>query len=165
MIDISDKNIVLVGFMGSGKTTVSKELGKMLGRDVISTDAMIEKQEKAKIAEVFLEKGEPHFRQLERDIIIKISKKTKVIIDCGGGIILNPKNIEDLKKNGVVIFLSAPAEFLYEQIKDQTNRPLLNVENPLNRIKELLNQRMPLYKQAQYTIRSDRESIKEICDD
>jgi shikimate kinase len=156
------RNIILIGFMGSGKTQVSKSLGKILGIETISTDHLIEKREGRSISEIFAESGEEYFRSLERQIIIEVCQKEGVVIDCGGGVVMDPKNLIDLKESGITIYLSASAEFLYAQIQKSPNRPLLNVPDPLAKIKEMLKIRAPLYERADINIVSENNSIDQI---
>ena len=163
--NIHDKNIILIGFMGSGKSSSAQKLSKILKRKVISTDAMILKEEGRTIEEIFADSGESYFRDLERNLIKEISKKHNVIIDGGGGIVLNPDNIKDLKKNGIVLFLNASPESIYHDVKKQTQRPLLNVPDPLAKIRELLSSRLPLYKKAaDITIDADHKTVDEIVE-
>lgn len=158
------KNIVLVGFMGSGKSTVARQLAKLTGRKVISTDVLIVEQTGQAIRQIFEEKGEAYFRQLEKNVVAQAAAQEGVIIDCGGGVVLDPGNWAHLKKTGLVIYLSATPEFILEQIKGKKNRPLLNVANPLKAIKELLDQRQVLYAQADFTIASsDVAGIQDMC--
>lgn len=159
---MTQRNIVLIGFMGSGKSMTSKSLGQLLKRPVFSTDAIIEKKEGKSIPEIFAKKGEAYFRNLERVVVDELAGKQGVIIDCGGGVVLNPTSMTRLKKNGAVFFLHASAESVYAQIKHDKNRPLVNVVNPLERIRQLMEDRQPLYEQADYIINADFKTIEEI---
>ena len=156
-------NIILVGMMGSGKSFSSKRLGELLKMPFVSTDALIEEKEGQPIAEIFAKKGEAYFRNLEKEIVKDVSQKENIIIDCGGGVVLDPENITNLKKNGTMIYLAAPAEFLYEKIKNATHRPLLKGPDPLGKIKELLITRDPLYRKADVTLDTNNLTIEEIC--
>ena len=93
------KNIVLVGFMGAGKSVVAKNLGAILKRHVVSTDAMIVEREKRPITDIFKDSGEAYFRGVEKSVVEEVSKKNNLIVDCGGGVVLNQDNIDNLKKN------------------------------------------------------------------
>ncbi|HLF18101.1 MAG TPA: shikimate kinase [Candidatus Omnitrophota bacterium] len=156
-------NLVLIGLMGSGKTMVSKKLGQLLGKKVISTDGLIEEKEGCPISEIFKTSGESYFRRLEREAVTEIVGLDDVIIDCGGGIVLDQENIDRLKEKGCLLYLSAGPDFLYEKIKQQTNRPLLQVKDPKAKIKELLNERRHRYEQADITVVSEGKSIDQIC--
>jgi len=158
----AEKNIVFIGFMGSGKSLVSKELGGSINWEVLSTDSLIEEKEQKPIYQIFAEKGEPYFRQIECEIVQEAAQRKGIIIDCGGGVVLNPENIKALKANGFLVYLYASAEFIYGIVKDQKNRPLLNVENPLEEIKRLLKERKGLYGQADLEVCSENKSIEEI---
>jgi shikimate kinase len=154
------KNIVLIGFMGSGKSMVALELGKRLKRKVVATDDLIELREKRTIHDIFKSKGEAYFRDLEHAIITDISAQQGAIIDCGGGVVLQKENLKLLKDNGIVFYLEATPEVIYQRIKDEKHRPLLKSSDPLGCIKQLYNQRLPLYQQADYTIDANDASIE-----
>ena len=149
--------------MGAGKSAVSRKLSGLLKRELVSTDQLIEQREGKKIAEIFEKSGEAHFRKLEREIIIEVTKKKDAIIDCGGGIVLNKDNIKDLKENSVLICLSISPETVYQRIKHQKHRPLLEGQDPPQRIKELMNERSHLYSLADYTIATDEKSVDQVC--
>jgi shikimate kinase len=154
------KNIVLIGFMGSGKSTVARELGKRLKADVLASDALIEHKEGQTIHEIFESKGEDYFRDLEQGIIKDLALREGIVIDCGGGIVLRKDNLKNLKANGIVFYLQASPEVIYQRIKHEKHRPLLQVSDPLGRIKELYNQRLPLYNQADFTIDANGATIE-----
>lgn len=155
------KNIVLVGFMGTGKTTVGKNLAQLAGMKYISTDDIIVEREAMPIADIFSKKGEMYFRCLEKDVIREISNMDNVVIDTGGGVVTNPENVKNLKEKGVLVCLWSSPEDVYARTKKYTNRPLLNVEDPLKKIKELLEKRKPYYEQADYHINTSEVSIDE----
>ncbi len=157
------KNIVLIGFMGSGKSMVSNRLAEILRRDVVSIDTLIEKREKRSIPVIFKESGEAYFRAREREVVREVSARKSVIIDCGGGVVLDPANIRDLKRNGVVFFLCASAETIYQNIKGHEHRPLLNVPDPKAKIRELVKERKPLYEQADHTVETDHKTLDQVC--
>ena len=164
IIHMIKKNIVLIGFMGSGKSLTSNKLAGTLKRKVFSIDQLIEKREGRMIIEIFKDSGELYFRKVEKEVIKEVSRQSGIILDCGGGAVLDPENMTNLKKNGIVIYLSASPERIYANIKDQKHRPLLNVENPQARIAELLEQRKPYYEQADVTIDADKP-IDQIVED
>ncbi len=146
------KNIVLIGFMGSGKSMIARELARRLKRELIATDSLAETREGKSIHEIFKAKGEPYFRELEHNIIKEVSLSQGAIIDCGGGVVLHKENLNLLKANGIVFYLQATPEVIYERIKHEGHRPLLKVPDPLGCIKELYQQRLPLYNQAHHII-------------
>jgi len=130
-------NIVLTGMRGSGKTTLGKLLAKKLKMDFIDTDVVIEKSEKLTISQIIEQFGWEYFRKAEKECIKKISDEVKnSIISTGGGIILNNKNVLNLKENGLIIFINTPVEILSKRIHDTTKRPSLTGEN----VKEELQQ-------------------------
>ncbi|MCA9405163.1 MAG: shikimate kinase [Candidatus Omnitrophica bacterium] len=163
----SHSNIALTGFMGVGKSMVSKKLSTLLDRPVISTDAMVIERAGMPIADIFREYGEQHFRQLEAEVIQDIGKKTGVIIDCGGGILLNPENVTALKQHATLIYLKASPDCILENLQKTDGfkkRPLLDVDDPLAKIKTMMTERQAYYEQAQMTIDADFKTIDEITE-
>jgi len=152
-------NIVLIGFMGSGKSLVARTLHEKLGWPMFSTDNLIEEREKRSISEIFEKSGEAYFRRLEHEIVKGLSQKQNVIIDCGGGVVLNSDNIKLLKEKGVIFYLKASPEVIYERIKNEKHRPLLGAKDPLESIRNLINQRQPLYEQADYVVDANDKSV------
>ncbi len=140
------KNIILIGFMGSGKTTFGKKLSKILNKKFIDTDLYIEEAENMKITEIFEKKGEDYFRQKETETANMISLKQDLVVATGGGIIKNPSNMEKLKENGIVVYLQSTPENILNNIGKDNSRPLLQGNNKLGKIKTLLEQRLPLYE-------------------
>lgn len=161
----TDKNIVLIGFMASGKTLSSQELAKRLGRERVSTDEIITEREGRTIREIFAQSGEPYFRQLEKKLVEEISRRRDLVIDCGGGIVMNEESLNALKASGIVFFLEASPEAIYRRTKGMKNRPLLNVDNPLEKIKELLALRDPHYRKAHHVVDSNSDNIGKVVDD
>jgi len=143
---ISNQNIVLIGFMGCGKTTVGENLAFKLNYSFIDSDKEIQRQAAITISEIFELYGEDYFRQLENTTIKTICKFKRQVIATGGGTIKSKDNIDALKKEGIILYLKASAEHIYNNIKDDSSRPLLQCENKLERIKDLLSQRENLYE-------------------
>jgi shikimate kinase len=139
-------NIVLIGFMGSGKSCVAKRLSEKLNMPYVDADSIIEEEEKREISQIFAEDGEPYFREKEVEVIKRLSEKRGYIISTGGGCVLESENIENLKKRGRLFFLKTEPEAVYKRIKDDGSRPLLNLKDPLRRIRELLRVRTPIYE-------------------
>lgn len=159
-----NKNIVLIGFMGAGKSSVAQQLGLRLDRDVVATDKIITDIENRPIVDIFSNWGEDYFRALESKVVGDLARKGNLIIDCGGGVVLRLGNVNLLRKNGVLFYLSASPEEIYERVKNQTHRPLLNTEDPLSKIKELLEKRLPFYEQAvHYQIDTTGKEVDQIC--
>lgn len=158
------KNIVLTGFMGAGKSVTAKCLADALKTFLYSTDKLVEEKAGHPISEIFLQDGEGAFRRMEHEVILDLAKKHGAIIDCGGGVVLNPENMKALKKNGIIFYLSATPELVWERVKNQKHRPLLQVADPLAEIRRLLVQREPLYRQADHTIDTKGLTGQTTCD-
>ena len=158
------KNIVLIGFMGTGKTTVGKILAKKLGMNFVDVDELIEKTAGLKISAVFARFGEAYFRDIETEIIKSITKDSSQVIATGGGAVLRDENLNALKSNGVVFCLTASEELIFDRIKDNNERPLLQVENPKEKIRELLAKRMPRYMMADFIINTDGLTQEEVSE-
>ena len=165
MKNIGMKNIVLTGFMGTGKSEVSKELSKILGWKVIDIDTEIEKSQNMKITGIFKQFGEPGFRDIETETIKKLSKNKNVIISTGGGAVLRQENMDALRENGAVICLTAAPETILKRISNNNDRPLLQVEDPLKKIQELLKFRMPYYEKADIMIDTENNTPLEIAEE
>ncbi len=156
------RNIVLVGFMGTGKTKVALAVAEKLKLLYISADKLIEKEAGTSISEIFAKKGEAHFRKIEKKVIGDVSNIKNAVIDTGGGVVINPENVENLKKNGILICLWASPEVILKRTEKYFNRPLLKVERPLERIKKLLEIRKPFYERAGHHINTSGMSIEEV---
>ena len=161
-----DYNIMLIGFMGVGKTTVSKELAKELNMQEIDMDSYIVDHENMKIADIFAEYGEYYFRNVETDCLIEIQKKKGRIVSCGGGIVLRDENIMYMKDGGVIILLTATPETVYERVKYSTERPLLNGNMNVEYISGLMEQRSGRYeKVADIVVATDDREVSDIVDE
>ena len=156
------KNIVLVGFMGTGKTTIAKILSGKLGMKYISTDDMIKAGEKSSIADIFSKKGESYFRKIEKEAIRYVSGMDGVVVDAGGGVVIDAENIENLKKKGLLVCLSAAPEPVLERTKAYSHRPLLEGADPLSKIKELMESRKQFYKRADFCVDTGGKSPTEV---
>ncbi|HCJ67308.1 MAG TPA: shikimate kinase [Elusimicrobia bacterium] len=155
-------NIVLTGFMGSGKTVIGKELARKLKRKFVDTDGLIEKKSGLKIYQIFSSSGEPHFRRLESETIEKVTKEENLVIAVGGGAVLKDENMKNLEKNGIIINLKVKPEIVFARIKkDSVIRPLLQTADPLTRIKELLKQREPYYARCNFVFDVSELSVEE----
>lgn len=160
------KNIILIGFMGSGKTTVGYKLSYRLRTPVEDTDKLIERRENKTINEIFKEDGEPHFRQLETELLEEIKKRTySRIISVGGGTPMDSYNRQLLKECGTVIYLRAKPETVYERIKHDDTRPLLQCEDPMSKIRELMEKRKEAYEDcADMMIDTDELTLDEVVE-
>ena len=161
-----DLNIMLIGFMGTGKTSVSTKLSELLNMKIIDTDEYIELKENMKIDKIFSLYGEEYFRQCEKNALIELSKEKNTIISCGGGIILKDENIQIMKQQGIIILLTASAKNIYKRVKDSTTRPLLNNNMTIEHIDKLMESRKEKYlKAADIIINTDNKTIEEICNE
>jgi shikimate kinase len=159
------KNIILIGFMGSGKTTIAMKLSHRLKMDYISTDDLIEKREKATINEIFTKKGEDYFRDVESDIVRDACSMENVVIDMGGGVVLREINWENMKHSGPVICLTADEDVIMSRTKKYKHRPLLNVEDPKQKIRSLMTKRAPFYAKADHIIDTGKLTINQVVDE
>ena len=148
--------------MGTGKTAVGSELSKKIGWQFVDLDDLIELKEKKVIADIFAKEGEPYFRRLESRVLKEVSQETKFVVACGGGIVINPKNIETMKETGIVICLCASPEAILKRTAGYAHRPLLNVKDPKKQIELLLELRAPYYAQADKTIDTSKIPVKEV---
>jgi len=140
------KNLVLVGFMGTGKTAVGQRVAARLGLTFVDTDHLIEQRTGQSIAQIFETQGEPYFRKFERELVRELVARQGHVIATGGGIVLDPNNVRDFARTGVVICLGAEPAVIYERTRYAKHRPLLQETDPRRRIEELLHQRAPLYQ-------------------
>jgi shikimate kinase len=158
------RNIYLVGFMATGKTAAGKELARKKKWQFVDLDDLIELREKMAISDIFTKKGEPYFRIVEKQVLKDVAKEKKFVVACGGGIVIEEANIQTMKKTGMIICLTADVQAILKRTACFTRRPLLNVENPRERIETLLKLRAPYYAQADKAIDTSRLSIKEVVD-
>ncbi|MCK4777543.1 MAG: AAA family ATPase, partial [Actinomycetia bacterium] len=160
-----EKNIILTGFMGSGKTTVGKFISKKTGFKFIDTDELIEKKEKKKIVEIFNDKGEKYFRRLESKVVDEVSDLRNAVISCGGGLILNKVNIKKLKKSGTIFYLKVPEDELIERLKNVKDRPLIKYCDRKIKIKKLLKERENTYEESSdYIIKNGKIKLNKTAD-
>lgn len=158
-----NKNIVLIGFMGTGKSEVGKELAERLGYGFIDTDELIEEREGISISEIFDRYGEPYFRKIESEVIEEVSKKDKVVISTGGGAVIKQENRENLNRKGIMVCLTASPQVIHERTRSYDNRPLLKTDDPYKRIEGLLKEREPYYE-ADITIDTSKIETSEVVD-
>lgn len=158
-------NISLIGMMGSGKTCIGVLLAKLLNMSFVDTDEQIIKSEKTSINQIFAQKGETYFREIETATLKNILNFNNQIISTGGGIIKSDENLSLLKEKSVVFYLKASPDILFERIKNNKERPLLNVENMKDKIKTILQERISQYEKAQYIIVTDDKSPIEIANE
>ncbi len=142
-------NTALIGFMGAGKTAVARLLAEKLGKELVELDSLIENRAGKSIADIFRDDGEIAFRQLEIDVIKEVAGNKEQVIACGGGIVLNKINIDRLKEEAVVVYLTASAEVIQQRVSnDGVARPLLATDNKAPTIRQMLEFRQPFYERA-----------------
>ena len=161
-------NIILEGFMGSGKSTVSELLSDKLELELIDTDEAIEEAEGRKISEIFEQDGEEAFRDMETELMEMVISEhmRETVISLGGGLPVREKNRELLKRAGKVVYLRTSPETVYDRLKGDDTRPLLKSENPLARIKELQDKRGKIYEEAaDIIVDTDGKTPAEVADE
>ncbi|MBI5787789.1 MAG: shikimate kinase [Candidatus Schekmanbacteria bacterium] len=159
------KNVILTGFMATGKSAVGRVLAQRLGYKFIDTDNLIAEQAKKSIAQIFQDEGEAHFRCLETELLRQLENAQGLVIATGGGMILPEENFRRLKKLGPVICLTASPEVILARAKrGQTKRPLLNTPDPLEKITQLLEKRKPFYRLADFTVDTSGNNPAEAAD-
>jgi len=159
-------SITLVGFMGTGKTAVGKALAERLGKTFIELDPLIEQKAGKTIPEIFKGDGEIAFRELEIAVTKEVAGEKDVVIACGGGVVLNKINIDRLRQEAVIVYLTAsPGVILKRTLNDDEERPLLKVAEPTRTIKELLRFRRPFYERAaDITVNTSRLDIESVVE-
>ena len=159
-------NIALIGFMGAGKTAVGKALAEKLSKEFIELDALIEQKAGKSIPEIFQQDGEIAFRELEIEVIKEVSTNKNLVIACGGGIVLNKINIDRLKKESTIVYLTAPPRIILKRVSSEKGqRPLLEVDNPALTIRELIRFRKPFYERAaDITINTSKLDIDSVVE-
>ncbi|BDF33428.1 hypothetical protein CE91St62_14930 [Lachnospiraceae bacterium] len=161
-----DYNIVLIGFMGAGKTTVSDYLSTMFAMEIIEMDQVIADREEMSIPDIFATYGEEYFRNLETNLLIEMQSRKNTVISCGGGAALRERNVDEMKKNGRVVLLTASPETIYERVKDSDDRPVLNGRKNVEGISELMEQRREKYEAAaDIVINTDNKNVLQICEE
>lgn len=161
-----DYNIVLIGFMGAGKSTVSEYLSTVFAMDVVEMDQVIAEREGMSIPDIFATYGEEYFRNRETNLLKEMQLRKQAVISCGGGAALREENVAEMKKNGRVVLLTASPQTIYERVKDSTDRPILNGNNNIEFITELMEKRREKYeKAADIVIYTDGKTVLQICEE
>lgn len=156
-------NIALVGFMGTGKSTVGQLVASSLHFRFIDTDHMIESMAGKRISEIFATEGEPRFRELEQEAVQKLKGMQQTVIATGGGLMTRPENLASLREHALIVCLWCSPETIFKRVGQQSHRPLLQVEKPFERIQELLRERAPFYRQADVLLSSEFRNPKEVA--
>ncbi|MCP9438640.1 MAG: shikimate kinase [Nitrospira sp.] len=160
-------NIVLIGYRGTGKSTVGKIVASRLGRIVISTDAEVVKRAGRNIPEIVAQHGWDYFRDLESQVCRELAEREGLVIDTGGGAILRPENVERLKRNGVLFWLTASVETIIRRISHDKQRPsLTGTKSFVDEVEDVLRERMPAYQAAaDHIITTDGRSLGQVADE
>ena len=163
---IFDYNIVLIGFMGAGKSTISDYLSTVFAMDVVEMDQIIAERQGMSISDIFETYGEEYFRELETNLLIEMQSRTNVVISCGGGVPMRERNVVEMKKNGRVVLLTAKPETILERVKDNHDRPLIEGNKNVAFIADLMEKRRAKYEAAaDIIIETDGKSELEICEE
>lgn len=159
-------NIVLIGFMGAGKSTISDFLNTVFAMDVVEMDQIIAEREGMSISDIFETYGEEYFRNLETELLIEMQSRSNVVISCGGGVPMRERNVVEMKKNGRVVLLTAKPETILSRVKDNHDRPLLEGNKNVDFIAELMEKRRAKYEAASdIIIETDGKDKLEICEE
>lgn len=160
------KNIYLIGFMGAGKSSVARKLAQQIGAKRIEMDQLIEEQEGMPITQIFERHGEEHFRNLETELLRSFLGQENLVVSCGGGSVLRDENTGLMKKEGAIVLLTATPETIYERVKDNKNRPILNGNMNVEYIRGLMEKRRERYEAvADYAVATDGKRIPQICEE
>lgn len=157
------QNLALIGFMGTGKSSVGRLVAQALDFTLVDTDEWIESRAGKPISDIFREEGEPAFREWECRIVQELAALQKTVIATGGGLPVNPANLASLKTHALVVCLWASPEMIWQRVRGHTHRPLINEPDPLGRIRELLAAREPCYRQADVLINTEWRSLREVA--
>ena len=159
-------NLVLIGFMGVGKTTISDYFNTIFAMDVIEMDQVIARREGMSIPDIFEVHGEEYFRDCETNLLIELQARQNVVISCGGGVPMRERNIAEMKKNGRVILLTATPETILDRVKDDHDRPLLESNKNVPFIASLMEKRREKYEAAaDVIVQTDGKSISDIAEE
>ena len=152
--------IALVGLPGSGKSTVGRHLARRLQLPFFDSDHVIEQQIGCSIREYFEREGEERFRDIEEAVIDELTQKQKSVLSTGGGVVLRPANRQRLRERGQVVYLNSSPDEIFRRLRHDVNRPLLQVADPLKRLRDLYQVRDPLYREtAHFVIETGRPSV------
>jgi len=149
--------------MGAGKSSVGRAVAEQLGFEFVDTDALIEARTGKSISQIFSTDGEAHFRALEHAVVEQLAARDRLVISTGGGLPTHQTNLDSLKTHALVVCLWASAERIWERVRHQSHRPLLQTAHPQERIQELLLARAPFYRQADVLLHTDNRSQRQVC--
>ena len=158
------KNVFLIGYMGTGKSTVAACMAKQYGMAVLEMDQIIEEREAMSISDIFAKRGEEYFREVETKLLIEIQSQENKVVSCGGGVALRDQNVEEMRKGGLIVLLSAIPETILERVKDDNSRPILKGNKTIAFISEMMEKRRLKYEgAADIIIHTDGKKIMDIC--
>ena len=157
------QNLALIGFMGTGKSSVGRLAAHLLHFTFLDTDKVIEARAGKTVAEVFEQDGEPAFREWERRVVEELTHRTRTVIATGGGLPANEANLGSLKTHALVVCLWASPETIFERVRAHSHRPLLNHADPQGKIRELLAAREAYYRQADVLVNTDPRSVHDVA--
>jgi shikimate kinase len=156
------RNVILCGFMATGKSSVGRRLAEVLGYDFLDMDAAIEAEESISIPQIFSSRGEPAFRELESRMVDRIAKQNRHVIATGGGTVVNPVNLEKLKRCGILINLTADVQTILSRAGSGDDRPMLRAADREERIRSLMERRAHAYAQADFSIDTSSLTVDEV---
>ena len=157
------ENISLIGFMGTGKSSVGRLVATQLHFNFIDTDELIESRVGRSIAEIFAQAGETGFRSIEKQVVADLARMERTVFATGGGLAAQTDNLASLKEHSLVVCLWASPDAIWERVRHQNHRPLLNDPDPMGRIRQLLSAREAFYKQADVLVNTEMRSVKEVA--
>ena len=158
------KNLYLIGYMGTGKSTVAAFLSKEQGMDILEMDEMLSEREGMSISDIFAVHGEEYFRDAETRLLKEICMKENTVVSCGGGVVLRSQNVDEMKTCGNIVLLSAKPETILERLKDDMSRPLLQGNKTVDFVAEMMEKRREQYERAaDIVIHTDGKQIAQIC--
>jgi len=156
------RNLALIGFMGTGKSTVGHGVAHLLGFDFVDTDHLVEARAGKTIPAIFAQDGETAFREIERQVVADLAQRERTVIATGGGLGANLDHLASLKRHALVVCLWTTADIIWERVRHQTHRPLLQVPDPQARIRDLLAQREPFYRQADVLVNTGLRQLRDV---
>jgi shikimate kinase len=158
----SDTNLYLVGFMATGKSTVGRQVARQMGFEFLDSDHEIERAQGKPVTRIFAEEGEARFREMEREFVERGHPDKRCVVACGGGLVVPPGMVELLRTRGVVVCLHAPIEAILQRTMHTTHRPLLQVDDREQRLRDLYAQREAIYRRTGTMVLTDRRPLREI---
>jgi shikimate kinase len=156
------RNIALIGFMGTGKSSVGRMIADHLHFAFLDTDDLIESRAGKSVSAIFSQEGEAAFRKMEAAVVTELTSRKRTVISTGGGVATDPRNLDSLREHALIVCLWASPEKIWERVRGQTHRPLLREADPLAKIRELLAAREPFYKQADVLLNTEVRSVREV---